>query len=312
MFQAQTWEVDLGKALDLKPGERLERRSGLFQLPGAGELVRLDRVYRLGGARSGVAKPAAQGVGNAAFAAQGVIAAPVATAMPSPATAPTVAGTLAAAVDPTVPLNEGGGELVWANAMIADRLMVQVESGVTREQLASRLPGRTQVLRPITRDGLYLVEVPADGERSVERAVLALKQLKGVIKFAEPDFLLTSADTTANDPLFTANAADLTKQWHLAKTMAPRAWDVIKAPPTPAIGDSTVVAIVDTGIDYTHPDLAAAMWTNPGETGGTKESNGLDDDANGKVDDWRGWDFIDNDNDPMDDVGHGTHVAGII
>ena len=74
-------------------------------------------------------------------------------------------------------------------------------------------------------------------------------------------------------------------------------------------------------MDYTHPDLAGAIWTNPGETGGGKETNGLDDDSNGKVDDWRGWDFIGQnttatvlqpDNDPMDDVGHGTHVAGIV
>ena len=65
---------------------------------------------------------------------------------------------------------------------------------------------------------------------------------------------------------------------------------------------------MDTGIDYTHPDLAANIWTNPGEVGG----NGRDDDGNGYIDDVRGWDFYNNDNNPMDDRSHGTHCAGII
>jgi len=74
---------------------------------------------------------------------------------------------------------------------------------------------------------------------------------------------------------------------------------------------------VDTGIDYSHSDLAESIWNNSGETGvdsngQDKRSNQIDDDANGYVDDWRGWDFFNNDNDPFDDHGHGTHVAGII
>lgn len=73
-------------------------------------------------------------------------------------------------------------------------------------------------------------------------------------------------------------------------------------------GGNVVVAVVDSGVDLRHRDLAANLWTNPGEVAG----NGVDDDGNGFVDDVHGADVVDGDGDPTDTDGHGTHVAGII
>jgi subtilisin family serine protease len=83
---------------------------------------------------------------------------------------------------------------------------------------------------------------------------------------------------------------------------APEAWD------TTVGGNAPVVAVVDTGIDYLHEDLAQNMWRNPGEVA----ANGLDDDGNGVIDDVHGYNAVADSGDPMDDQYHGTHCAGTI
>ncbi len=90
--------------------------------------------------------------------------------------------------------------------------------------------------------------------------------------------------------------------WGMKNVNAPTVWNEYTG------SDDIIVAVIDTGVDYTHPDLVDNMWHNTGEI----PDNGIDDDNNGYIDDYWGWNFVDDDKDPMDDNGHGTHCAGTI
>ncbi|MFP6618226.1 MAG: S8 family peptidase, partial [Pirellulaceae bacterium] len=131
-----------------------------------------------------------------------------------------------------------------------------------------------------------------------------------LVRHFEPDVIMLGQDTDPpqtfpndwNDRLFGMHNTGQAGGVIDADIDAPEAWHVETG------SRDVVVAVIDSGIDYNHPDLAANIWTNPGEIPG----NLVDDDNNGFVDDVHGWDFRNNVADPMDDVGHGTHVAGII
>ena len=140
---------------------------------------------------------------------------------------------------------------------------------------------------------------------ALARALAALPE----VEWAEPNLVVSARH------FFTPNDPQYPDQWHLNNTGqkgavadadvdAPEAWDI-------ADGTGMVIAVFDDGVDIGHEDLA--IWANPGESGGGKETNGIDDDGNGYIDDYQGWDFGDNDNDPSPGLNnsHGTAVAGV-
>ncbi|OYT70638.1 MAG: hypothetical protein CFK52_10390 [Chloracidobacterium sp. CP2_5A] len=131
------------------------------------------------------------------------------------------------------------------------------------------------------------------------------------VEYVEPNYVYKIGDTRPNDP-------DFAEQWGHFNDGQPikggqrgtpgvdaavlAAWDVTTG------SRDVVVAVIDTGVDYAHEDLADNMWVNEGEI----PDNGIDDDGNGIVDDYYGYNAVGNSGNPMDDNGHGTHCAGVI
>ena len=131
-------------------------------------------------------------------------------------------------------------------------------------------------------------------------AIAALRQQPDVLE-AEPNYIL-KADVTPNDPRFLSN-----EQYAPSLIGAPTAWDTRTGSTGPG---RVVIGVIDQGIDFNHPDLAANIWINPGEI----PNNGIDDDGNGFVDDVRGFNFVNNNGTTFSGSAtedHATHVAGI-
>ncbi|MHC4742810.1 MAG: S8 family serine peptidase [Planctomycetota bacterium] len=152
--------------------------------------------------------------------------------------------------------------------------------------------------------GLCLVRLPEG--TTVEDILTAFDDSNDVL-YASPNYEVRAHSIIPNDPMFqelwnmhntgeTGGTAD-------ADVDAPEAWEITTG------NREVVVAVIDTGVDYRHVDLAANMWVNEAERDGT---TGVDDDKNGFVDDIYGYDFHNYDGDPIDDDGHGSHVAGTI
>jgi subtilisin family serine protease len=193
-------------------------------------------------------------------------------------------------------------------AFVPGQLLVRFRSGMSPDQVSrvNGALGATTLESFHSVSNLLLVGLP-DG-LSVTEAIARFERRTEVM-YAEPNFIwrIDRSEVIPNDADF-----DLQWNWHNtgqsggtadADVDAVEAWDQVT-------GDATViVGFLDTGVQYTHPDLSDNMWQNTLECDGTP---GADDDANGYVDDCFGIDTINHDSDPTDDVNHGSHVAGIM
>ena len=154
----------------------------------------------------------------------------------------------------------------------------------------------------------YIASVTGD----VQQVMANVRALDNVV-LAEYDYMYAAADTTLIDSDTVAEAvqgnASCQDQWYLRSGNLQKSWDLLRTRGIAAGGDSSVVvAVIDTGVDYTHEDLKDNIWVNTKEIPG----NGIDDDGNGYIDDVYGVNLETGKDSGMDDNGHGTHVAGII
>src|SRR4051812_31772955 len=214
-------------------------------------------------------------------------------------------------------------------AAVPSEIVVGFRSGVGEaERAAARSAADVRAKRNLLTPGAQLVKV--ESGQTVPDAITEL-EMRSDVRYAEPNWIYQATSTTPNDGLFSSSTLndplsalsttlddpmfgslwglDNTGQavnGHAAGTAdadidAPEAWDRSR-------GSASVVGVVDSGVAWDHPDLAPNIWSNSREIAG----NGVDDDLNGRVDDVRGWDFVDGDNDPWDYSDHGTHVAGTV
>lgn len=196
---------------------------------------------------------------------------------------------------------------------IADGIIVKVKEGKDLSSLAigssAVKSGKKLAVAKNIQKNVYIQKYGIDRLYLIQSAdddtILKALQNDPAVEYAEPNYLV-SIVKTPNDPNFTASYAlhndGQTGGTSDADIDAPEAWE------RRTDSHTIIVSVIDTGVDYAHEDLAENMWINQNEI----PSNSIDDDANGFIDDVRGWDFLNNDNDPSDDYGHGTHVAGII
>ena len=204
---------------------------------------------------------------------------------------------------------DGMEKSVSRNVMVADHFIVRLKPGMTEEALTRHLATLgLSIRRHLPNSAFYTAALKTPTIAAYDAALKAIENTPGPAVYAEPDFIAQ----TSGAPVI-PNDTDFAELWNLHNTgqsggvvgadvKASEAWS------TTTGSTDIVVAVIDTGIDYNHPDLAANVWTNTAEIAG----NGLDDDGDGYVDDVRGWNFVAGNNNPLDDNGHGSHTSGTL
>ena len=183
----------------------------------------------------------------------------------------------------------------WArHEVVPNRVFVKFRQDVAlqgRQNLLAEMDAEISSSYDRTLPGTHCLAIQGDVADFLER----YRFRSDVLEYVEPVYVLELHDTIPND-------AGWNQLYGMDRINAPAAWDR-------TTGDQDfVIAIIDSGADPSHPDLADNLWQNPGEIIG----NGVDDDGNGLVDDTFGWDFYDGDAVPADQNGHGTHTAGTV
>lgn len=205
---------------------------------------------------------------------------------------------------------QGNNELVEMLSTNSKKTYCQFNEGVVLVKTSCFDASMLGELRYESVEQLYKnslwYEVELSDKDATEEAVSYLLELDTFDK-VDYDYIMGSDGTI--ESIDVSSNPYSTEQGYLDAQGIFDGWGYAKAE-NKAVGGSpdVVVAIIDTGVDYNHLDLRNNIWTNSGEI----PNNGVDDDGNGYVDDYYGWDCVGNDNDPMDDNGHGTHVAGIV
>ena len=201
----------------------------------------------------------------------------------------------------------GEEEVLSRREMVASHFLVQLREDRAEADLAAQAAALGAAVRPHPSSrGLYFLELRDLDPHDYSKILAAFEEESSLVRYAEPDYIVRTFQTFPDDALFS-------QLWGMHNTGqsggnpdsdidAPEGWAIRND------AAAVIVAVIDTGIRYTHEDLAGNMWINPGETSG----NGVDDDSNGYVDDVFGFNAINGSGNPNDDNEHGTHVAGTI
>lgn len=186
-----------------------------------------------------------------------------------------------------------------------DKINLKTASGRRGAENLTALKS-TKIKKNIKFINASLLEI--QDKKTVEQKIAELERDPNVA-YAEPNYIYRTF-ATPNDPSFselwglnnTGQVVNGVGGVNDADIDAPEAWDITTG------NSNVVIAVIDTGVDYNHPDLSSNIWSNSDEIA----ENNIDDDGNGYIDDTRGWDFWSYDNDPFDPDSHGTHVSGTI